>query len=347
MSIHQSHWEYLDCLRAVAILGVVAIHALSNITNTAVEVSWSWQLASMLNLALRWAVPVFVMISGALLLSKPGEPAREFYSKRVKRLVVPALVWMGIYFVWFNRGEYSYLVRDYLVRVLVWGNPYYHFYFIYVMLGLYVVTPILRVVVQQVSWRLVGFFAVLFVLMTAYWSYAIAWFTWTFPRDTLMVVTHFLPYVGYFLLGYLLHTVDCGRYRTKLFLVSGGLWLGAVMVTTFLFGQGGYSARSMMLEDYASLNVVVASVVVFVMIQTWYRSKKVNNPRWLVSLTGASFGIYLMHVIILEWLVRQVRSMGMGEWVQVLVSGSVALVVSWVVVEILGRSTGLRKLVGR
>lgn len=348
MSIHQSHWEYLDCLRAVAILGVVVIHALSNITNTAVEVSWSWQLASMINLALRWVVPVFVMISGALLLSKPSESVGEFYGKRVKRLVVPALVWMGVYFVWFNRGDYSYPVRDYLMRVLVWGNPYYHFYYIYLMLGLYLITPWLRILVAHADIKQLMLGSVLILMLASYWSLVISWFGDTFPRDTLTVTTHFLPYAGYYLMGYVLHKIDWSEYLVKIAWLSVCMWMIAVILTQLMYDFWGYSSRSMMLEDYASLNVMVLSITIFLIVQQWYVKRQHAQSRWVSSIARSAFGIYLMHLLVLESVVKYSQGiLGINVWLAICLGGVMAFFVSWLMTELLGSHRRFYWVIGR
>lgn len=348
MAIHQRHWEYIDCLRTVAIIGVVVIHALSNITNTAEEVTWSWQIAAMLNLALRWAVPVFVMISGALLLPMKDESVGIFLRKRMYRLLVPAIVWMGVYFVWFNRGEYSYPLFEYLERVLVWGNPYYHFYFIYLMLGLYLITPGLRILVAHTNIKLLALGSVGMLMLASYWSIVISWFGGTFPRDTLTVVTHFLPYVGYYLLGYVLHVNDWSGYLVKLAWLSVGMWMGAVVLTQLMYGIWGFSSKSMMLEDYASLNVVLLSITVFVLVKYLNSRQLFAHYWWVGSIARSAFGIYLMHLLILEWGVKYFQvTLGLHVWIAISVGGVLAFGISWLVTEVIGSQQWLSKLVGR
>lgn len=341
-------YDYMDGLRVMAIVAVVAIHSLSNITNTAADVTRSWQVASMLNLALRWAVPVFVMISGALLLPKKDESVSIFFRKRVYRLVVPALVWMGLYFVWFNRGEYSYSLVDYLERVLVWGNPYYHFYFIYLMLGLYLITPGLRILVAHADIKLVTLGSLGMLMLASYWSVVVSWFGSSFPRDTLTVVTHFLPYVGYYFLGYVLHSNDWSSYLVKLAWLSVGLWMGAVVLTQLMYGMWGYSSRSMMFEDYASLNVVALSITTFLMVQQWYLRRQYAQPRWVSSIARSTFGIYLMHLLILEWMVGYFQAtLGLHVWIAISVGGIMAFGISWLATEVMGSHRWLSPLVGR
>jgi surface polysaccharide O-acyltransferase-like enzyme len=341
------HYQYIDGLRVLAIVAVVVIHASSNITNSSPTVSMSWQMASMLNLALRWAVPVFVMISGALLLSKKDESMGVFFQKRLNRLLLPAGFFILVYFWWQNRGGYVLTVGEYAKRVLVWGNPYYHLYFLYVIIGLYLVTPALRVLVQYMTKRQLGLLTILLLLMTAYWSYVVSYFGGNFPRDTLTVVTHFLPYVGYYLAGYWIHTYWQGKSLTRGWLVALLLWFVAVVLTTYGYSQWGYSAKSMMFEDYAGLNVVLMSLLIFAGFKQWYEEGKKSNSSWVVRIAGASFGLYLLHVMILEWLAGYFRRIAVSNWGLVIGVAVLGFGVSLVVVELMARVPVVKKVVGR
>lgn len=348
MSVKKQHYAYMDGVRAAAIAAVVLIHALANIVNQSQSLSLSWQTANLLNLSLRWAVPVFIMISGALLLPKKSEQNSAFVVKRLQRLLIPFVVFVAIYFWWYNHLTFSISLMGYLEKVLVWGNPYYHLYFLYAIFGLYLITPALRVMVRGMSDRSLGILILVIILMSAYWSYTTSWYKQVFPRDTLMAVTHFIPYVGYYLLGYYLHV----RYRlVKLgwWAVAGfGLLWFSLIATTHWFAAGGYSAKTMMLEDYASINVVVMAVLIFMGIKIWYNNKKIiDNPKWIKSLAAAALGIYLIHVMILETTARYLYESGYGGWTIVVGAFGVALLFSWALTVLIANVPKLKRVVGR
>src|SRR5437660_891414 len=91
---------WLDVLRVTAILGVITIHTVSPLTAGATVATFSaawWAGATMNELSL-WCVPVFVMISGALLLRRQRpQPASTFYRRRLHRIGIPLVFWTGVY----------------------------------------------------------------------------------------------------------------------------------------------------------------------------------------------------------------------------------------------------------
>ena len=81
--------EWLDSLRAIAILAVIVIHVSSPVVNRAYGSNMTyWWIGHVFDSAVRFAVPLFLMISGAMLLTKEYN-LREFYKKRVVRVLLP------------------------------------------------------------------------------------------------------------------------------------------------------------------------------------------------------------------------------------------------------------------
>ena len=133
--------EYsFDILRVVSMIMVITIHV-SNVYSRSFGVigNKSFLVSLVFNTCARVSVPIFLMISGALLLD------REFnlkkYLKRLFKFIVLIVVWDIVYLVW----EYLYLgvTYDNLYKLLL--EPYRaHLWFLYTILILYALQPILR-----------------------------------------------------------------------------------------------------------------------------------------------------------------------------------------------------------
>jgi surface polysaccharide O-acyltransferase-like enzyme len=99
-------------------------------------------------------VPLFVMLSGALLLdaAKADEPMKVFYKKRFMRVGIPMIFWTIIYFAWsaFLNGQPLTSV-DVLKGVLMGSSG--HLWFLYLLVGLYMITPFLRILVKHMDRR--------------------------------------------------------------------------------------------------------------------------------------------------------------------------------------------------
>jgi len=84
--------SYISILRIIATIAVIAIHASSGYLNGSDIAGFDWKYANLINSFTRFSVPVFVMLSGALLLTKE-ENTSEFYKKRLLKLCYPFIFW--------------------------------------------------------------------------------------------------------------------------------------------------------------------------------------------------------------------------------------------------------------
>jgi surface polysaccharide O-acyltransferase-like enzyme len=104
-------------------------------------------VAALMTYATKWAVPVFVMVSGALLLAPPAERSPlAFYRTRLSRIGIPLVVWHVVYAVLRELTSSSFDWRA-GVSLLLRGELYTALYFFWLILGLYLVTPLLWPVV--------------------------------------------------------------------------------------------------------------------------------------------------------------------------------------------------------
>ena len=128
-----------------AICGVVAIHVFGLVISEH-EGSRGWWAGVVLDVGSTWVVPVFVMISGALLLAPRAHASGPvaFYRKRFVRIVPALIVWHLVY---------QLVVRQ-LIRGqdldwgtatanLINGKTYTALYFLWLIAGLYVIAPVL------------------------------------------------------------------------------------------------------------------------------------------------------------------------------------------------------------
>ena len=89
--------DWINNLRIIAMYMVVIVHTSSPLIMQYGKVAGSyWFWGDFYNAISRFGVPVFVMITGALLLNRDQEPV-PFLKKRLGRIIVPFLFWSLIY----------------------------------------------------------------------------------------------------------------------------------------------------------------------------------------------------------------------------------------------------------
>ncbi|MFT6926476.1 MAG: surface polysaccharide O-acyltransferase-like enzyme [Psychromonas sp.] len=282
---------YLDLLRCVASFAVVAIHVLGPFRYLYGEIPDSDWLAAMgINSATRWAVPVFIMISGALLLSSDRHFNCEHYlSKRLAKVAIPFVGWSFIYaFVGgFVAGSWSSDLTMKMIENSANEPVWYHLWFFYDFLPLYFVIPFLAPLLKKISPELSKLIVIILLLL-----FLMNWLkVESFLRQNLVL------YTGYLILGWYLYNRDNSK-ELKYWLIAG-----VSMLLLNFFGSwqlalenGQYSSFYM---GYKTLNTVLIAAMLFVLAQR-YANKIRGKLRMLISVIAKySLGIYLLHPLLL------------------------------------------------
>ncbi len=190
-----------DRLRNLATVMVIGIHVAAPIAHgegSDFNSSWWWS-GNFWNSLTRPAVPLFVMLSGYLLLGKDYS-LPDFLKRRFSRVVIPAIFWMLIYCLYGYLANGSPATIGAALKSLVTGPVHYHLWFIYLIIGLYLVYPILRPWVRTASNQDFLYFFVMWSIGT--WIYkALAVFA-QMPIGIYFEL--FSNNCGYFVMGYFL-----------------------------------------------------------------------------------------------------------------------------------------------
>jgi surface polysaccharide O-acyltransferase-like enzyme len=276
--------RWVDLIRVVGAFLVVVAHISYRGGGSVLVSSYYFVLS-------RVAVPLFFMVSGYLLLRKE-EPYGDFFRKRALKVFVPFFVWSVIYLLWkregFDAGFSAKLVVSYLLKILR-GPRENHLWFFYALIGLYLFTPILRVFVARASLRDLVYFCGLWFAIVPIFSF-VQEFT---PVRSGFELYFISGYSGYFMLGHLLGKFQYDRRQ---------LYGLAFLLLIFSIGTTAlnYLVKSEYFVSYLSMNIVLMTVFAFILLREVEIGDRLNNI--LVPLSRASFGIYLVHVIVLAEL---------------------------------------------
>lgn len=308
-SIDSRH-DYADVLRAWGTIAVVTIHVTGGgvgLFDTGGDRA-AWWVYNVANSACRWAVPVFVMLSGALLLdpAKAHEGAGQFYRKRLARIAPPLFFWSAFYLWlrWFLPGQIPPpATPEQAIKTLLFANPYYHLYFLFVMMGVYVFTPALRKVTANSDTIAVRGYALIALLFA--FGDTLVRTRYAFPSNAFAMG---VPYLGYFLLGYALRD---GATTNRARWLCGAGFLAAVAVTaigtawTMTCWQHG--AMRQYPHNFFSPNVCLMAVCLFALLAGATHTSPIVKALRPVTrlLSDTSFGVYLVHPFLLLLAQRQ------------------------------------------
>lgn len=301
---------YADLLRAAATLAVVVLHVAGGWMASVEVGSGAWQVFNVYNGLTRWCVPVFVMLSGMFLLDpKKKVGLGDLLLKYMLRVLAALLVWNFLYELAARLAGGEAFTPALLLRAFlpgVWGRAHYHLWFLFMILGLYLITPVLRAFVRGAGrGELHWFFAVTFVVASL-----LPTLLKLRPSATVsawldqMQIHLVLGYVGFYVAGYYLKTFAPGRVAELLICVLG---IGGAAAT--VWGNAALSARdggeALVLYSFMSPNVVCMAVAVFVLFRRvpGLSGERARSPR-AGGLARISFGIYLVHDFFLMLLRR-------------------------------------------
>lgn len=288
-----------DLIRVVATLLVVMVHVSGQITNVWGQVPVrDWLIANVYGGIARVCVALFFMISGYLLLPRQ-ETLGAFYRKRMPKVLIPFVVWSLIYAGWFCK-DHACTPQIVWNLFFVWG-AYYHLWFLYSLIGIYLILPVLRLMTrtgadQRILWYLFGLWLIFqpgLSIAKQFWGF-----------NTKLGAPLTTGFIGCFILGYLLGDWILSR---RVVIVSAAAWLLGTLVT--ILGTYWMTSQSGKFEgffyDLISLNVIVASAGAFLVLR-WIGETKLSASSKIRdttrSLATASFGIYLVHVLVIEIL---------------------------------------------
>ena len=319
---------FFDLMRCVAAVAVIAIHVLAPYRELQNSIPYGeWLTAVTVNGMTRWAVPVFILISGALMLSDTRPFDFGYYVKRrLGKVLVPFIAWSVFYAYlsgWSSAGFDSALAVE-VLQNSPHHETYYHLGFFYYFIPLYFVIPVLQWLMKRTddtAWYVyLGMWLITTTLFLFHidgpWSYEI----WL--------------YTGYLPLGYLLYKkLPINPVTVGLAVVLGGtsFYFTVNSVVELSLANGEYSVGRWF--SYKTLNVVVAASMVFVLCRAVGESLSEGAKKVVSVISQHSLGIYLLHPIFLWPMKEFAWYQGHPAWViplWIIISGAGALATSWI-----------------
>jgi surface polysaccharide O-acyltransferase-like enzyme len=289
---------WINALRVLSTFAVVVLHVSADVVlGVRDTTSLHWWIGNFSDSSVRWCVPIFVMVSGSLLLDpSKNESISVFFKKRAARILLPLVFWTLVYTLYLTKTA-EFNLRITLLRILM-GYPYPHLWYLYMLLGLYVVTPFLRTYVRSSSIR--ERYQLIFLIFSFASITAMIGF-YTF-KMTPTVFTLFIPYTGYYICGYQLRSVDKSRISVRLLclVMSGCVLLTALGTgfTTNIYGLG----KGLFFYEYFAPPVIVMSICLYLFLyKAFSGEKRMGNSIQILfdKIAPTTFGIYLIHLLLL------------------------------------------------
>ncbi len=303
---------FLDWLRVIACFMVMIVHASECVYSNDYSFSFPSELGRwsvcLINGFVRPAVPLFLMASAYLLVPLRTDTG-TFFRKRLTRVVIPFVLWLVFYAVlpaaWGETtvdGAISNLAQiaiNFIPRAS-------HLWFIYMLLGIYIIMPVLTPWLERVSRREEECYILLWLFTTLFWHAheifgEVFGECWWNPFPLFYYVS---GYVGYVLLAHYIRKYLDWNMRKTLTIALPCFLVGYAMCIWSFYTRSFTVAEVRLLElswQTTSIAPALMSFGAFMLIkQINYSGRRVYGA--VMSISAVSYGMYLMHMLVLPYV---------------------------------------------
>lgn len=297
--------EYnMDYLRIFACFMVIFLHVAAQNWSSVDVTSREWHVFNLYDTAVRSAVPLFVMLSGKLILSKNTEfSVKGFYQKNIKKLMVVYVAWSVFYTIdtigisGLSCSSFS----DFIAGVV---KSKFHLWYLPAMISIYLLVPIFICLVRYEKGRYMPYAC----MIAAGWAVGKSLITILFPKSELWeILFHDFSYALsdlslYFLLGYALD-----KYKEKFvkvkkrYLVAGILYMILYAAKIGEMDAIVAGKPKSLLYGHFALPVFLEAVLIFMLFLKLPANIKNRKSAGLIAkLSKYTLFVYLIHIFVLE-----------------------------------------------
>lgn len=219
---------YFDEIRALAIFLVILFHVSQHFARASMKYTFFWSFSSSLKALGYVGVPLFFMISGALLLNREYGNIIDFYKKRISRIAIPFAFWI-IFIVYvlvtfFNKPlTFSGICHMVIFDGFVW--------FFWTILGLYLFMPVINSFIKEYSFKGAEIFLLFWIITMALTTLG------KYPIDH-VELRYFSGYLGYVVLGWYLRNKEFKLSNKSILLGSVVMFLIPTAMYVYLILNG-------------------------------------------------------------------------------------------------------------
>jgi surface polysaccharide O-acyltransferase-like enzyme len=296
---------YLNILRVLSTFAVIMIHVFAPInsyfSNSLTETES--YICIIFRHLWQWCVPIFVMITGVLFLNPEKEITLEKIIKKYFLRIVSAIILFGIPYCFLEilfDSKISFNINQIGIAVLnaVQGKSWDHMWYLYMVAGLYLCIPIIKIFVINASKDVIKYTLIVLFIFTS----IIPSFENIMPYKFGIYIPINSVYIFYLILGYYIH-------YNKITINNGILWslMGCYIFYVILMplnksfidlSDGG----RLKLTGYNSPIVVMVTSVIFLL---FHKNNKYN--KLIEKISVICFGIYLIHPLFINFLYKYIK----------------------------------------
>ena len=274
--------EKYDLIRTVAMFFTIAVHTMTLATPFVKNFNLNWYFHEILVIIFFTCNGLFFMLSGKFTFDSESifsKGFKSYYLEKVIKIVVPLVFYSLIVYITKNTFKGDKLdFREYF-QGLYQGNLMSSYWFIYTLLGIYLLAPFLyRMIISLNKKELKILLLIIFLVQS------ISIFSGSFI---------FTGWISYFFLGFGIEKIIDTKPKVKLIILLG---LISLIVSMLLLRFFNYSIPG--IHDLSLTMVLITSAVFFIIRYFSVHFKKTGK---CISYFSKYFlSVYLVHEIVLK-----------------------------------------------
>lgn len=340
---------WIDFLKFLAVFGVIGIHVSSAALNINPLFSFNWYQGIFFESIFRFAIILFIMASGYLLLRK--QQPIEVIPKRIKRILLPFIFWLIVYAIikiifrqglgpnWQILDIFTFIIKGFLDPTLISVQ----FWYVYMILGLYILSPVLSRWIQNAPIREIEYLLIVWVIVSIFQFFNI---------DSILLdyLRYFTGAIGYFILGYYLaiknnHALKNKQFGLMLFIIGTLItFVGTILLSVITNQQSLFFIRLGDITPGACLQAIGIYIIVF---NTDFDRIDNRFKEYIINISKTSYGIYLVNVLVLN-LFEKIHIINLTGFAffDIIIGIILVTVVSYIIIIIMDKIKILRSFSG-
>jgi surface polysaccharide O-acyltransferase-like enzyme len=299
---------YFDILNIFACFCVILLHhnGIVHDYSVARAIDGAWSQALIVEVLAFFAVPIFLMLTGATLMKyRERYDTKTFFKKRLSRVLVPFIIWMVLYFVFLlARGDIAVgnLNPQYIFELFMYNKMNGTFWFFPLIIAIYLSMPVLSVLSQPKHRKTLWYIVLVGFVTHSLLPPVLDLCGLSFNGAYGLPIIGGAGYLIYPILGYLLATTK--KVPIKALVISGLATIGCLLLRFFVtyYWSLADGQTNTVLFSYVQFTAVIPTVFIFLLARVikWDKIFRGKAVAAITKISACSLGIYLLHMMAMQ-----------------------------------------------
>lgn len=289
---------FIEVLRVISMLAVIIIHIVASDANINELTFINDTFYNLLHTLMNFCVPIFVMISGYLLLNRNKSiTIKQIFCKYILRMILILLTFGILY----SLLEQIFETRNINIKQIgtaildvITGNLWDHMWYIYMLIFLYLITPILKIFVNNAKNNDI-FYTIMLLFVV---SSCLTLLERIFDIKFAISMSEFSAYIIYYLIGYYVSIISTEKYKKYISYIFA--FMSLILIILSIVYSFTKIEMFTHLWGYTSPLIIIWSTCMFIIFKDkkWNISERLK--RIIFSISNNSFGIYIIHPLFIN-----------------------------------------------